>query len=337
MATLYMLAAVDRTADLHRQMERHPEWGMPSPPQRLRAEQLERIAQSIRRTSQILFWNDTTGRYAACLDEDRLLHDYGYTYLNAEAIHYGLATPSQAQTIYDWIDGRRSVFGDTSQGKDIYHFRFAPRATTKRNIDWYMFAWADPESIPWGGQVQDGGAVLAWSYHDVMSRLAVRGSSNAWERLCEIARWYAEVRQEGGYRAYYSKPGRGTLQGCGTAGGLGLDCEFAENLLVPLTIVEGFAGIHPTVEGCKIRPRLPNESPILVIRKLFLHGHQVEVELSSDQITLKSVSSHRRPIRVFVPDVGWSCEGRQAKVDFVDWQPNTEPVLRWKRNPVNSQ
>ncbi len=332
MATLYMLAAIDRTADLHRQMERHPEWGMPSPPRRLGAEQLERIAQSIRRTSQVLFWNDTTGRYAACIDEDRLLHDYGYTYLNAEAIHYGLATPSQARAIYDWIDGRRTVLGDTSQGNDIYHFRFAPRATTKRNIDWYMFAWADPESIPWGGQVQDGGAVLAWSYHDVMSRLAVRGSSDAWSRLRAIASWYAEVRQEGGYRAYYSKPGRGTLQGCGTAGGLGLDCEFAENLLVPLSIIEGFVGIQPSVEGCRFRPRLPGEIPSLVIRKLVLHGHEIEIELTKDQITLKSVSSHGRAMRIFAPETGWRAGQQGAKVDFVDWRPDAEPILQWRRD-----
>jgi hypothetical protein len=337
MATIYMLAAIDRTSDLHRQMERHPEWGLPTPPRRLQADQLERIGQSIRRTSQVLFWNDTTGRYAACLDEDRLLHDYGYTYLNAEAIHYGLSTPSQAKSIYDWIDGRRSVLGDTSQGNDIYHFRFAPRATTKRNIDWYMFAWADPESIPWGGQVQDGGAVLAWSFHDVMSRLAVRGSSDAWNRLRDIAIWYSEVRQEGGYRAYYSKPGRGTLQGCGTAGGLGLDCEFAENLLVPLAIIEGFAGIHPTVEGCRIRPQLPEESPSLVIRKLFIHGHGITLELTNDQVTLKSISSGGRALRVFAPEAGWRAEGRDERVEHIDWQPESGTILRWKRDQIISR
>ena len=40
---------------------------------------------------------------------------------------------------------------------DIYHWRFGPRSTTKRNLDYYFWAWSAPESIPFGNQVQDGG------------------------------------------------------------------------------------------------------------------------------------------------------------------------------------
>ena len=62
----------------------------------------------------------------------------------------------------------------------------APRATTKRNIDWYAFAWSGPEAIPFGGQVQDGGAVLGFSFYDVMSRIKMLGPDDAWKRLMEI-------------------------------------------------------------------------------------------------------------------------------------------------------
>jgi len=64
-----------------------------------------------------------------------------------------------------WLSGERAVEGDTAQGAGIYHWRFAPRATTKRNIEYYFWAWSAPESIPFGAQIQDGGAVLGWSYH----------------------------------------------------------------------------------------------------------------------------------------------------------------------------
>ena len=94
-----------------------------------------------------------------------------------------------------WINGDRIVAGDTAQGADIYHWRFAPRATTKRNIDWYFWAWSSPESIPWGGQVQDGGAVLGFSYHDLMARLQ---DARAGQRLAAAAGDHQLVRRGAG-------------------------------------------------------------------------------------------------------------------------------------------
>ena len=72
------------------------------------------------------------------------------------------------------------VAGDTSQGADIYHWRFAPRATTRRNVQDYVWPWSAPQTIPWGGQIQDGGAVLGFSYYDLMARLQTNGSDDAW-------------------------------------------------------------------------------------------------------------------------------------------------------------
>ena len=109
------------------------------------------------------------------VDIDGVPHDYGFTFLNLEAVYYGFATDEHATSILSWIEGERTVDGDTSQGADIYFWRFAPRSTTKRNLDYYYWAWNSPESIPWGDQVQDGGAVLGFSYHDLMARLKTRG------------------------------------------------------------------------------------------------------------------------------------------------------------------
>jgi hypothetical protein len=332
MATLYLLAAIDRTASLHRQIESHPEWNLPQPPKRLQAATLESLAETVRRSARGIFWNDTTGRFAACVDADSFLHDYGYVYLNAEAIHYGVATSSQARQIYQWIDGQRTVLGDTSQGSDIYHFRFAPRATTKRNIDWYMFAWSDPESIAWGGQVQDGGAVLAWSYHDIMSRLAVLGPDIAWKRLLDIGRWYDDVQKEGGYRAYYSKPERGTLQGCGTPGGLGIDCEFSESLLVPMAIVEGLAGFDPSLEGLRFSPKLSDEVPALHIHGLSVHGHVVDVKMTQDEVTFTAVRPAASTLTIIPPDPTWRVDSPSSPTsNRFPWQPRDHATLVWRK------
>ena len=157
--------------------------------------------------------------------------------------------------IHEWLSGARTVDGDTSTGADIYHWRFGPRSTTRRNIDYYFWGWSNPESVPWGYQVQDGGAVLGWSYYDLMARLKTAGPDDAAARLAEITKWFDETQAEGGYRAYYGKdPARGTMQGGNVPGGLGLDKEFFESVLVPQVMLYGFLGFRPTADGFAIDP-----------------------------------------------------------------------------------
>src|SRR5207253_9157850 len=132
------------------------------------------------------------------LDLDGNMHDYGFTFLNNEAIYYGFASESQAKSIRDWLSGKRVVEGDTSQGADIYHWRFGPRSTTLRNLDYYFWGWSAPESIPFGNQVQDGGAVLGWSYHDLMATVSTQGPDAAAARIAEIVKWFDETQAAGG-------------------------------------------------------------------------------------------------------------------------------------------
>lgn len=258
-ATIRYYDAVCQLADLENAVAGHPEWNIPNPPPGVDAESLKRHAAEVRDVGNRIFWNEKTGRFIACLDLEGKSRDYGYTFLNLESICYGFATPDHGRQIMSWMDGQRLIEGDTSKGADIYAWRFAPRSSTLQNTDWYAYWWRNPGKAPWGTQVQDGGAVLGFSYQDIMARLKVLGPDNAWQRLREIARWYQEVRDAGGYRSYYDGKRPGTLQGGGTSGGLGLDCEFWESVMLPNVLLKGFAGFSPTADGFQIIPQLPAE------------------------------------------------------------------------------
>lgn len=276
-ATMYLYDALQHFLAIERAIDEHPEWSMPTDEPSFDEKDLAVLIDRIRDDFQRRFWNAEHGRFVGWIDLEGRVYDYGFTFVNLEAIHYGLATPEQARSILDWIDGRREVEGDTSRGADIYHWRFAPRATTRRNIETYVWPWHAPESIPWGNQVQDGGAVLGFSYFDLMARLKTLGPDNAWKRLQVILEWFREVQREGGYRAYYAIPGRGTLQGGGTPGGLGLDHEFLESVLVPQVMLYGFLGFQPTVDGFVVTPRLPQDWPSLSITGIRIHDYVLDV------------------------------------------------------------
>lgn len=301
LATIYYFDAIRRVAALERQITRHPEWNLPAGPLQFEASELLALAEAIQETGNERFWVEATGRFAGWRDADGRAYDYGFSFVNNEAIHYAFAGQPQSQSIRDWLDGRRIVPGDTSTGTDIYHWRFGPRATTRRNTETYFWGWADPASIPFGGQVQDGGAVLGFSFHDLMARLEVNGPDDAWRRLREIIRWFEDVQTAGGYRKYYSDPARGSLQGGGTAGGLGLDAEFFESVLVPQVMLYGFLGFHPRLDGCLVRPRLPADWPSLTVRGIRLHD--VTLDIAAEPKRLR-VTVHGQPsqrLRLFTP------------------------------------
>jgi hypothetical protein len=309
LATIYYFDAVLDLAELEEQIIAHAEWGIATGAEAFDPADPRRHAQDVKDYGTRRFWNPQTGRFGT-VDLDGVLHDYGWTFLNNEAVYYNFATPEQARSIRDWISGRRIVEGDTSTGSDIYRWRFGPRASTRRNLDYYFWGWSNPESIPWGYQVQDGGAVLGFSYHDLICRLRVDGPDDTWKRLQEILGWFDETQAEGGYRAYYARnPSRGTMQGGNVAGGLGLDREFFESILVPQVILSGFLGFAPTAVGFRIDPHLPSTWPELTVTRV--HWHDLVFDLtakSNGTLLIHTDRASERPLQIELPSGHWQTQ-----------------------------
>ena len=300
LATIYYYDAVLDLAELEEQVAAHPQWNMAAGADAFDPADLRRHAAEVKDYGTKRFWNAATGRFGT-VNLDGALHDYGFTFLNNEAVYCRFATPEQARSIHAWLSGQRTVPGDTSTGKDIYRWRFGPRSTTRRNLDYYFWGWSSPESIPFGNQVQDGGALLGFSYHDLMARLATAGPDDAWQRLQEVLAWYDEVQAAGGYREYYKDPARGTMQGGNIAGGLGLDKEFFELILVPQVVLYGFLGFQPTADGFAIDPRLPSTWKELTVTRIHLHEHVIDVRVAGDVIEVRDYGGNRTPLTIIAP------------------------------------
>jgi hypothetical protein len=276
LATVYLYDTLRKLAELEEQIVAHPAWKI-STENAFDPADLRKQAADVKSHFNERFWNPETGRFGT-IDLDGKLHEYGFTFLNNEAVSFGIVSPEHAKSIYEWMSGARTVAGDTSTGDDIYHFRFGPRSTTRRNIDYYFWGWSNPEGIPWGGQVQDGGAVLGWSYYDLTARLKTAGPDDIAPRLKAIADWFEETQKAGGYRAYYAADaGRGTMQGGGAAGGLGLDNEFFESVMVTQVMLYGLLGFQPTADGFVIAPQLPRDWPELTITRIHLHDSVLDI------------------------------------------------------------
>ena len=311
-ATIHYYDALQYAQRIEQDILDHPEWQVAGGALALDPAFLSRHAAEVKAEGNRLFWNKATGRFVACIDADGAPHDYGFTFLNFEAVAYGFATPEHAQAVMSWLNGDRTVAGDTAQGADIYHWRFAPRATTLRNVDWYFWAWSQPESLPFGGQVQDGGAVLGFSNQDLMARLRSLGPDNAWKRLQEILRWFQEVQAAGGYRKYYNGSREGTMQGGGTAGGLGLDSEFFESAMVPQVMLYGFLGFTPRADGFKLEPRLPADWPELTVDRIRFRDSILSIKASRQELDIRKEGAAPDPLFVQLPAGSWKATLLQA-------------------------
>jgi hypothetical protein len=309
-STIYQFAAVRAMEQLEVAIAAHPEWNIPAPQPEYSADRLAADLGLMRKAYGRIFWNPDKGRFTGAVDSTGKSWDYGFTFVNNEAMYYGLSTSEQDRQIVDWISGAREIEGETSKGPDIYRWRFGPRSTTVRNIDYYSFVWPNPEKIPFGWQVQDGGSVFGFSFHDLMGRLRTNGPDDAWERLKEILAWFGEVQAAGGYRKYYTadKAGeRGTLQGGGPPGGLGIDEEFHETLLVPLIMTEGFLGLTVLPDRIRFAPQLPKAWPYLGVGGIQYRDWILRAKATADSLELGLQADPKaRPIQVELGPGRWA-------------------------------
>lgn len=308
-STIYQFAAVRAMQQLEAAIAAHPEWKIPAPAKEYSAKRLAADLERMRQAYGETFWSADKGRFVGAVDLTGKAWDYGFTFVNNEAMYYGLTTPEQDRQIVDWISGARKIEGDTSTGADIYRWRFGPRSTTVRNLDYYAYVWTAPEQIPFGWQVQDGGSVFGFTFHDLMGRLRTNGPDDAWKRLREILAWYGEVQTAGGYRKYYradKASERGTMQGGGPAGGLGIDQEFYETLLVPLIMTEGFLGMSVSPDRIRFAPQLPKDWPSLELGRIQYRDWLLRTKATRDSLTLDlQADAKARPIQVELGPGPW--------------------------------
>ena len=125
-------------------------------------------------------------------------------------------------------------------------------------------------------------------------------TSDIWQRFLAILDWEKEVHAGGGYRKYYEGGKRDTtLQGGGTAGGLGIDCEFYESGLVPSIVVYGFLGLEADPAGMlRIRPRLPESCPKMGLRNFLYHNVRMDVAASDKRIDIVLKDSPIDPLQI---------------------------------------
>ena len=244
--------------------------------ERAREMRLREVAQKMEASMPEALWNPDTGRFVGAINVEGEKHDYGFPFVNLAVLAAGLGDDAQATSVFDWLDGRRLVAGDTSKGADIYHWGLAPRSNTlsaesRGGVsfeDWGGSLGVNNDGPgSWGRNSQNGGAIFCVSSDDLLARLRWLGPDAALERLGGIAAAFAE---DGLRRMPVTRFGHNTV--------LGVQGPFPESGLVPLFALEGFLGVEPVSGGLRVTPRLPSGWDSFRVSGVCFAGETFDIE-----------------------------------------------------------
>lgn len=160
-----------------------------------KADEYTRIAEKNRAAFNEKFWDEQKGRYIGCIDINGAVHDYGFVFLNLEAIEAGFADAEKTEKIFAWLDGNRTVEGDTAIGTDIYFGAFIRNTTLAAKDSWWDYLGGTlplSENGGWGRYYQNGGYSLSTAYYDVMARYKSGRTQEAAEHLKQLLNAYAD-------------------------------------------------------------------------------------------------------------------------------------------------
>lgn len=257
------------------------------------AQSLGAIAEKLRKSIQRNFWNEETGRFCLALGTANEKLDYGWTTYNLEAVASDVATPEQAKSIMDWITGKRIVETDTAKGADIYKWEFAPVINTLDNQDKLYWPW-DP--LPYGVQLQNGGAVLFMSYYDLVARAKVYGIDNMYDRFKQIQKWYDKVAKAGGtgqrfYYEYYSNLAEPiVLEGWSGGGQIGIDTVFMESSILYSVIPDSIYNLNVIDDKTvQITPEMPANLTFFKLENLKFKDIKFDLSVGKSFVQINSV------------------------------------------------
>jgi peptidase M23-like protein/Big-like domain-containing protein len=233
------------------------------------------------------FWSSATNRYVGAIDRLGNIHDYGFSFVNIEAVAAGLADTEKANLIYSWLNSG-----------DMYSkWSFAPRTneTTTQNL------WRIPSNngYQWEIQLQDGGANLYVSGYDVIARADNISADDAYARLRGMLERYSEPdKLTGGSPTIFNETIQGGADGPGSLGVM--SHEFPESGIAGASFIYALIGLTPEWDGLHIDPKLPSGQDHIGAKNINYRGMNLNFHIAPRAITIECTKNANSDDRYYV-------------------------------------
>ncbi|MFD0714661.1 hypothetical protein [Paenibacillus sp. GCM10027626] len=256
----------------------------------VKAQQYETLAAAFPARYNSAFWNNSTNRYSGWKDVNGTAHDFGFTFINMEALARGLGDENKAQQIYEWIDGGNAeptVGGAHPGSTDVYQLVVAPRTNTVNIPNAYSDPWSDPPTgpRPYGEGLPNGGAAMWTSYYDIMARLQYLGADNAFARYDAML---SRVASDSKFLTFNPASGRFYNDFGESLVEIGSNDPFPETGIAMLPYVYGFIGAKADLAGFHLTPDLPTALLYAEAAQMNYAGHPMTVKVSRGEQVIEN-------------------------------------------------
>jgi hypothetical protein len=216
-------------------------------------------------TSGPIVWSGASSSYS-----DGTAYVNGQASSSPQAFSFALVSPHQAGPA------------------DIYStYNWAPRVTTRKNNFWYIWLWSGV-TVPWGTQLEDGGADLYECGFDMIARSKYSSAEDAYGRLKALLERYSlPDRLCGGSPLYLGEIPENEV----SAGAVGVDVPFPESALAPGSFVHAFLGLEATPSRLYIRPHLPSQMEWVRVEKINHRGRVLTVTVDHHHVTVEGLGA----------------------------------------------
>lgn len=266
------------------------------------AEELEELSVKVKKTFNDLYWSGETGRYIACIDADGRAVDYGLTFHNFEILKYGLADEDRAKSIFDWVDGDRTIPGENRTGTDIFSYakimELVPGTVSQEIAKWNLRLaavtntiainnsknqstkqawWHAPaginvwETASYGKHLENGGYIFYPVFYELMARTEYEGAQSTTQRLQQIGKVYE-----------YNRLATDAAAAGSTNWLEGLNGEFPESGLVPTAYLYSLVGLSAEYDGLHIAPSFNDVYEYMGVKKVSYGSTVYSVQVNRD-------------------------------------------------------
>jgi len=218
------------------------------------------------------------------------------SYSDGSAYHNGSALSSPSTLALVVVSPHQAGPADT-----YTTYGWTPRTTTRKNNFNYVWEWSGV-TVPWGQQLEDGGADLYISGFDMLARTLYSSPDDAFSRLeALLGRYSLPDRLCGGSPLYLGEIPENEV----SAGGVGVDVPFPESALAPACFVYAFLGLQATPSRLLAEPHLPAAMDSVTVTNVGYQGHHLTLTVDRHQVTVEGLGGPARhlPYRSGVPVV----------------------------------
>ena len=276
----------------------------------------EALAAKVKEKFDEIFWNPVTGRYIACVDVDGKRWDGGFTFLNVEALAYGLGDAKKAKLIFSWLDGERIVWSDSLRGSEIMDYAlFLNRNLGPGTVKGKMPFAAASNTLsierlsglgePWwhnldgaintgvranaffGQHLENGGYIFYPVYYELAARQTYLGADSVLKRARELAVVYR-------FNGFDSE----------ISWAEGLIGVFPESGIVSRAFISSLAGVSATVDGLTVCPDVPSGVKTLGVDALQYRAVPVTVSVGAEGLVLTAEAPLSGVLRYAPPAAG---------------------------------